>query len=210
MKAVRLFLAACLTLGWAGSVAAYDELPRGLAKLTPAEVAERIHVDDEMLEPHIAVSTHKAWERGRRIDGAYASDVHLRALVNRESGAVRWQVWHELVFPGASPEVTGVNYRTNGRLEQAGLIAAEHWYDDCPGTDYVQVACNRYARFVFEVPGHVVEEIAASYRPANRAPWRLRFKDENGGSITGGLAPAEAAGLLDSVEKVRRQRIAGS
>ncbi|WP_067732846.1 hypothetical protein [Novosphingobium naphthalenivorans] len=200
---LRMALASCLALGWAGSAAAYDELPRGLAKLTPADVAERIHVDDEALEPHIVVSTQKAWERGRSIDGAHASDVHMRALVDRQSGAVRWQVWHELIYPSRRPEMVGVNYQAEGRLKQAGILVAEHWSDDCPGVDDVPAPCNKYARFVFEIPGSVVEEIAGAYRPESRDPWRLRFKDENGGSITGGLAPAEAAGLLQAVERIR-------
>ncbi|MCT2401477.1 hypothetical protein [Novosphingobium mangrovi (ex Huang et al. 2023)] len=203
MIALRAILAAGLALGGAGSAAAYDELPRGLARLTPAEVVQRIRVEDEALEPHIVVSTEKAWDRGRGIEGAHARDVHLRALVDRKSGAVRWQVWHELVVPDRRPDMVGVSYHAGGRLEQADILVAEHWLDDCPGTDEPVVSCNRYARFVFEVPDHVVEEIAGAYRPESRDPWRLRFKDENGGSITGGLAPAEAAGLIEVVDRVR-------
>lgn len=203
MRTLLAALATCFTLGWAGVAAAYDELPRGLAKLTPAEVVDRIHIDDEMLEPHIVISTEKAWKRGRGIEGAHATDVHLRALVDRQSGAVRWQVWHELVYPGHRPEMVGVNYRAGGRLEQAELLFAEHWQDDCPGTDDPAASCNKYARFVFEIPDDVVAEIAAAYRPESRAPWRLRFKDVNGGSITGGLAPAEAAGLVKAVDRMR-------
>ncbi|WP_091148690.1 hypothetical protein [Novosphingobium sp. CF614] len=205
----RGLVAACLALGWTGSAAAYDELPRGLAKLTPAEVVDRIRVDDEVLEPHIVVSTQKAWDRGRRIEGAHASDVHLRALVDRESGAVRWQVWHELVYDSAAREMVGVNYRVDGRLQRAGLVVAEQWQDDCPGVDAAEISCNRYARFVFEIPDRAMQEIAAAYRPDSRAPWRLRFKDVNGGSITSGLAPAEAAGLLKAVAQVRGERLAG-
>ncbi|MCJ2176971.1 hypothetical protein [Novosphingobium album (ex Hu et al. 2023)] len=203
MTRLRAILASCLALGWASSAAAYDELPRGLAQLTPVEFAERIQIDDEALEPHIVVSTHKAWDRGRSIEGAHASDVHMRALVDRQSGAVRWQVWHELVHPSRRPEMIGVNYRTEGRLEQADILVAEHWSGDCPGVDNVPVSCNKYARLIFEIPGSVVEEIAETYRPESRVPWRIRFKDENGGSITGGLAPAEAAGLIMAVKQLR-------
>lgn len=120
MIAARGLMAACLAHGWAGSAAAYDELPRSLAKLSPEDVVGRIRIDDEMLEQHVVVSTQKAWHHGRRIEGAH----------------------------------------------------------------------------VFEIPGEVVEVIAASYRLDSRVPWRPRFKNKNGGSITGGLAPAEVVGLL--------------
>lgn len=199
----RMLLAGSIAIAWAGTASAYDKLPRSLAKLTPADVVERIHVDDEALEPHIVVSTQKAWDRGRGIEGAHASDVHLRALVDRESGSVRWQVWHELVHPSRHPEMVAVNYQTENGLQQAGILVAEQWEADCPGTDGVPVSCNKYARYVFEVPETVVQEIAGAYSPDSRAPWRLRFKDGNGGSITGGLAPAEAAGLIAAVDRVR-------
>jgi hypothetical protein len=207
--ALRGLLAAALAFGGAGSAAAYDRLPRGLAGLTPVEVVERIHVDDGSQEPHIVVSTENAWDRGRGIDGAHADDVHLRALVDRKDGSVRWQVWHDLIRYGTMPDIVGVDYRAAGRLQQTGLVMAEHRFDDCPGVDALMRSCNRHSRFVFEVPQQVVEEIAATYRPGNRAPWPLHFTDENGGAIGGGLAPAEAAGLLQAVDEIRRERIAG-
>lgn len=44
------------------------------------------------------------------------------------------------------------------------------WHDDCPSVDAMKTACMRYTRSV--IPGHVVEEIAAAYRPESRDPWR--------------------------------------
>lgn len=205
MTALRSVLASAIMLGWAGAAAAYDQLPRSLARMTPTEVAERIHIDDDALEPYIVVSTEPAWDRGRRIEGAHATDVHMRALIDRHSGAVRWQVWHDLIYRGEQSDVVGVSYRAGGRLEQTGLVRTEQWYDDCPGTDAAPVSCSKHTRFVFEIPGTVVEEIAGAYRPESRAPWRLSFRDEHGSAITGGLAPAEAAGLLQAVERVRAQ-----
>lgn len=205
MNAMRGFLAACFAFGWAGSAAAYDELPRGLAKLSPADVVDRIRIDDEMLEPHVVVSTKKAWDRGRRIEDGHASDVHLRALVDRDSGVVRWQVWHELSYNGGAREITDVTFIAGGRSEQADFVLTEQW-DDCPSVDALKVHCDKYERFVFEIPGRVVQEIAASYQPGNRRPWPVRFNDKNGRSITGGLAPVEVVGLMTAVEQVRRER----
>lgn len=204
MNVMRGLLAACLAFGWVGSAAAYDELPQGLAKLSPANVVDRIRIEDEMLDPYIVVSTKKAWDRGRRIDGGHASDVHLRALVDRDSGAVRWQVWHELSYTGGAREITDVTYLAGGHPRQTDFVLAEQW-NDCPSVDALKVHCDRYERFVFEIPGRIVKEIAASYKPGDRSPWRMRFNDKSGRSITGGLAPAEVAGLVQAVEQVRRE-----
>lgn len=208
MIALRPFMPALLAFGCASPAAAYDKLPRGLAQLTPADVARRVQIDDDQFEPHIVVSTKAAWDRGRRIEGAHATDVHLRALIDRESGTPRWQVWHDLVYEGPRREIASANYRVGGRLEQADPALSEHRYDDCPSVDALRIACKRSTRIVFEIPAHVVEEIAASYRPDSREPWRIRFRDDNGRSITGGLAPAEAAGLVRAVEQVRREAVA--
>lgn len=211
MTAPRRALPLCLalaTFGWATAAAAYAELPRELAGLTPAQFAERVRVRDEPSEPHILVSTRKAWQRGRSLEGAHAKDVHLRALVDKQTGAVRWQVWHDLVHDGRARTLVGVSYLVDGKPAEASLIGSEHWESDCPPVDAMQRACNSHARLVFELPGQVVAEIAALYSPDRRDPWRLHFRDEAGGTITGGLAPAEAAGLLEVVERVRRDRLA--
>lgn len=188
----------------AGSAFAYDRLPAALAQLTPDEVREQVKVHDDPATPHVVVSTREAWDRGRSIGGAHARDVHLRALVDRQSGAVRWQVWHELVHPGPTPRVVGVNYEAGGQTAQADLLFAEQWKEGCPSVDAIHRACNRHTRLVFELPEQVVSEIAESYTPESRRPWQLKFRAENGKSISGGLAPAEAAGLLDAVETVRQ------
>ena len=81
MNVVRSLLIALLAFGCVNPAAAYDKLPRGLAKPTPAEVGERIRIDDDQLEPRMVASTEAAWKRGRQIEGAHASNVHLRALI---------------------------------------------------------------------------------------------------------------------------------
>ncbi|AIT81130.1 hypothetical protein [Novosphingobium pentaromativorans] len=188
----------------AGSALAYDRLPTGLAQLTPDEVREQVEIHDDPASPHVLVSTHEAWDRSRTIGGAHARDVHLKALVDRQSGAVRWQVWHELVHPGPAPRVVGVKFEAGGQPAQADLLIAEAWNEDCPPVDAIHRACNRHTRLVFELPEYVVSEIAEGYTPESRKPWQLKFKAEDGKSIRGGLAPAEAAGLLDAVETLRR------
>jgi hypothetical protein len=204
-RRLALMLAPVLALVLAGApAAAYETLPHSLARLTPDEMVQRIRVHDEPLEPHILVTTRKAWPKGRALQGAHANDVHLRALVDRGTGAVRWQVWHDLVSTAAVPAFEGVHYRAGGVVKETHLVVAEHWEDDCPGVDAIQRACNRYSRYVFELPGSVVAEIAARYEQGSRTPWRLRFRDGLGNLVTSGLAPAEAAGLLTVVEQVRR------
>lgn len=182
---------------------AYERLPSGLAKLSPTDFASKVRIVDDPLEPAIVLSTQDGYTRGRAIKGAQANDVHLRALVDRETGRISWQVWHQLSYMGKRRNLESVHYLTGGTLEQSDVMAVENWLDQCPPTDGIG-SCNQVMKVGFELPESTVREIAGAYRAGQQTPWRLRFKDSNGRDVTGGLAPAEAAGLLHALETWRR------
>jgi hypothetical protein len=187
----------------AAPAAAYDRLPTGLAQLSPADFANKVRVIDDPLEPTIVLSTDDGYKRGRSIKGAQADDVHLRVVVDRTTRRVSWQIWHELSYMGNQRELASVHYLTDGALKRSKVTALENWLDQCPPTDGVG-SCNQFTRVAFELPDRTIREIASAYRPGERTPWRLRFKDKNGRDITGGLAPAEAAGLVHALEAWQR------
>jgi len=181
---------------------AYEKLPRPLAALSPADFARQVDIADDPQESAVVLSTREGYTRSRSIAGARANDVHLRALVDRGTGRVSWQVWHELVYVGGPREVRAVHYFADGTQRRAVPVAVEHRLDECPPTDAVGF-CNQFTRVAFELPEDTVREIAKSYREGERAPWRLRFEDANGRDMTGGLAPAEAAGLVQALDAWR-------
>ena len=200
----RAAIALALSLAaLASPAAAYDRLPRALAAMSPSDFAARVRATEDT-STHI-FSTSEAYRRGRSIAGAYADDVHLRALVDRRTGRVTWQVWHDLAYVGARKTVWAVSYASAGETRRSQPIHLDHWPDRCPPTDGVGM-CNEAMRVAFELPEQTVREIAAAYRPGARTPWMLHFQDENGRDVTGGLAPAEAAGLLQAVD-ARRARL---
>jgi hypothetical protein len=187
----------------AAPAAAYERLPTGLARLSSADFASKVRVIDDPLEPVVILSTQDGYKRGRSITGAQADDVHLRVLVDRKTRRVSWQVWHELSYMGNQRDLGSVHYVTGGMLEQSKVMALENWLDQCPPTDGVG-SCNQLVRVAFELPDRAIREIADAYRPGERRPWRLRFKDANGRDVTGGLAPAEVAGLVYALETWQR------
>lgn len=197
--------AAALLMAAAQPAAAYDRLPAGLARLSPADFASQVRVIDNPRDPRIILSTFDGYTRSRSLRGARADDVHLRALVDRKTGRVSWQVWHELVYVSGPRDFTAVQYLTDGRRHQSNALLVEHGLEGCPPTDGIG-SCNQSMRVAFELPERTVREIAAGYRPGARDPWRVRFKDASGRDVTGGLAPAEAAGLITALEAWRRGR----
>jgi hypothetical protein len=204
IRTIKLaLLAIAIPMTTAAPAAAYDRLPSGLARLSPADFASKVKVVDDPLEPTITLSTDDAYKRGRSIKGAHAEDVHLRVVVDRATRRVSWQVWHELSYMGNQRDLASVHYLTGGALERSEIMAQDNWLDQCPPTDGVG-SCNQFTLVAFELPAATVREIADAYRPGERTPWVLRFKDKNGRDITGGLAPAEAAGLVHALEAWQR------
>jgi hypothetical protein len=198
-------IAGAVALGTPQLVSAYDQLPRLLANQSPEDFARKTLIKDYPPEEAVVVSTQDAYTRGRPLKGAYAEDVHLRALVERESGRVTWQVWHDLVTTSGHKNITAVHFRSGGNLQTAEPFTVDKWLDQCPPTDGIG-SCNHFTRVGFELPETSVREIAAAYHAGSRVPWRLQFKDVSGNDVTGGLAPAEAAGLLAALESWQRSR----
>lgn len=193
--------AAVLALPSAGQ--AYERLPRPLAALSPADFASRMRVVDDPSSQSIVLSTREGYDRARRVGGAHVEDVHLRALVDRATGRVTWQVWHELVTASQNRGIAAIRYTANGRIQTARPITVDHWRDECPPTDGIG-ACSHFTRVGFELPESALRELAAAYEAGSRRPWRVRFEDPSGRAVTSGIAPAEAAGLVQALDEWRR------
>ncbi|MBO9519153.1 MAG: hypothetical protein J7493_13895 [Porphyrobacter sp.] len=203
------FLAIVGPLTLATPATARERLPSSLAQLSPNDFASRVRIIDDPLEPVIILSSQDGYKRSRSIGGARADDVYLQALINRETGQVSWQVWHELSMT-SERKLDSVEYRgDSGTLQKSGFLAMEDWLDQCPPTDGIG-SCNHVVRIAFELPDRTLREIADAYRPGERTGWLLRFKEINGQDITSGLAPAEAAGLILALEKWKRAGAAGA
>lgn len=180
--------------------AAYEALPAGLAKLSPADFSADARVEDN--RSTITVSTQAGYTRTRSLKGALADDVHLRAVIDRGTGKVSWQVWHDLAYVGGRKEVETVRYLTGGGAREVRPFSIEYRPDRCPPTD-APGHCGETVTVGFELTEAEVREIAADYAPGSRAPWRLTFKVAGGHDVAGGLAPAEAAGILTAVDSLR-------
>jgi hypothetical protein len=201
---IRLvFLAIGVLLVLQAPAIAHERLPGSLAQLSPADFASRIRIVDDPFAPAIVLSTRDGYKRGRSIGGARAEDVYLQVLVDRQTGRLSWQVWHELSM-AAERELGSVEYVSEGgRPVQSGFLAMDNWIDQCPPTDGIG-SCNHFVRVAFELPDQTVREVADAYRPGERTPWPLRFREARGRDITSGLAPAEAAGLILALERWRQ------
>ncbi len=178
-----------------------DKLPTGLAKLSPGQIADRVQVVDDPLEEHVVFSTKGVFRNSGVKDDVAVHDGFLEARKTRAGGEVVWRVRHDLTYSGARRDVKLVHVNTPDGLLKIAPSVVRRWSEDCGD---VAVACSQHLSVEFDLPETAVRHIAAAWRPGDRTPWRVRFKDARGQDVTVGLAPVEVAGLVDAVDRARR------
>lgn len=195
-------LSAAAVLAAAPAYAAVgDKLPTGLAKLSPDQIADRVQVVDDPLEEHVVFSTKGVFRNSGVKDDVAVHDGFLEARKTRAGGEVVWRVRHDLTYSGARRDVKLVHVNTPDGLLKIAPGVVRRWTEDCGD---VAVACSQHLSVEFDLPETAVRHIAAAWRPGDRTPWRVRFKDARGQDVTVGLAPVEVAGLVDAVDRARR------
>lgn len=201
MLRTSLLTAAAVLAAAPAYAAVGDKLPTGLAKLSPDQIADRVQVVDDPLEEHVVFSTRGVFRNSGVKDDVAVHDGFLEARKTREGGEVVWRVRHDLTYSGARRDVKLVHVNTPDGLLKIAPGVVRRWSEDCGD---VAVACSQHLSVEFDLPETAVRHIAAAWRPGDRTPWRVRFKDARGQDVTVGLAPVEVAGLVDAVDRARR------
>jgi hypothetical protein len=201
MLRMTLMTAAAVMAAAPAYAAVGDKLPAGLAKLSPDQIADRVQVVDDPLEEHVVFSTKGVFRNSGVKDDVAVHDGFLEARKTRAGGEVVWRVRHDLTYSGARRDVKLVHVNTPDGLLKIAPGAVRRWSEDCGD---VAVVCSQHLSVEFDLPETAVRHIAAAWRPGDRTPWRVRFKDARGQDVTVGLAPVEVAGLVDAVDRARR------
>ena len=201
-RAILLALAASLACT-APQAAAYEQLPYGLARLSPVDFAGAVNISKQP-DSITVLSTQDGYTRSRAAQGARAEDVHFRAVIDGRSGKVSWQVWHRLVHAWRYMDIRAVRYELGGATRTIAPKLVEHGTDRCPPTDGVG-SCNTAVDVMFELPEEAIREMASNHRGNARNAWPLQFITADGTEIGSGLAPAEAAGLIHAYESWQRR-----
>lgn len=204
----RAFVISGLALG-ALSVsvpAAAIELPRSVARLSADDFASRIAVDDDPLEASV-IMTSKGTRRAQ-VDakGATVEQSYVEARIDRGSNVTSWSISYRLAYVGPVRDIRAVHYLVDGALRQTRPTRIEHYLDGCPATD-APGQCHQVTSISFQLPESDLRRIAATFVPASREAWLIRFKASNDKSVTVGFPPAEISGLLASYDNVLQRHV---
>lgn len=130
------------------------------------------------------------------------SDNHLRAVIDRDSGAVRYEVHQSIFYWGPRRSFTAAHVPAASGARRADLTLAEHGERFCPNEDNWG-PCASTKRVAFAIDESDLRAIAARYRADGGQAWPYRIEERGGQHWTDGISPAEAAGLLLATESLR-------
>lgn len=171
-------------------------LPAKQIALSADHFHARAEIIDDPLDVETVISTEGGFRSGRGLFKSPASDNHLRALVDKRSGATRFEVRQTLIYPGSIRGYDAVTHQTGDWPVQAPLT---------------KIRDNAAHCFLFEAPEACREEVAfgvseSELRRAAATPgaWSFKFKSAQGHEHRAAITHAEIAGLLRAVDTYRR------
>lgn len=183
--------------------AAAGGMPQRLRAMTPDDFRAAVAVEQDAGGRHMVLSTRPGFVPQPLSPIRHLlSDNHLRAVIDRDSGAVRYEVHQSIFYWGPRRSFTAAHISTATGAQRAELAIAEHGDRFCPNEDnWGQCASTK--RVAFAIGESDLRAIAAGYRPGGGAAWSYRIEESGGRHWTEGISPAEAAGLLLATESLR-------
>lgn len=200
MKTTRNTLMALVLVGGvaaAGAAAAQThKLPAKQAALTAHHFHAKTQVIDDPLDVETVISSERGFHSGKGLFKSPYNDNHLRAFVDKRSGATRFEVRQTLMYPGSIRGYGEVSYQTG------------QWPVSVPVT---KIKDNASHCFLFEAPEVCREEVSFGIsenelRRAAATPgaWGFKFTSDRGYEHRTAITHAEIEGLLKAVDGYRR------
>ena len=195
--AIKTFAVLALVAGLAAPAAAKT--------LTAAEAQGRTAVLDDALEFETTVSTQGVYRSGKGVLKNPWNDNHLKAVIDKRTGAVRYEIHQAIQYHGLFRDFRRVNFvGANGALESAELIRRGDNRDACFGPD--TLGCFGREDVAFVVDEATLRRIAADSAAGDA--WAFKFKADKGEDLRDSIPRAEIAGLLNAVDAHRRSTVA--
>lgn len=198
-KTRNTLMALALVTGVAAAGAAAAEphkLPAKQTALTAEHFHAKTQIIDDPLDVETVISSERGFHTGRGLFKSPYNDNHLRAIVDKRSGATRFEVRQTLMYPGSIRGYGAVSYQTG------------QWPVAVPVT---KIRDNAAYCFLFEAPEVCREEVSfgiseSELRRAATTPgaWSFKFTSDKGYEHRTAITHAEIEGLLKAVDGYRR------
>lgn len=166
----------------------------------PAAI-ERIAVQDDPLEPTIVLTTEAVDKSTRGVLRTRHNDHYLRAIVDRQSGAVRYELRQTLQYVGNFRDFQHAHYQSGQGVAVTPLTRIDENEAHCNAVD-PQAACTEVVTFT------VPETALRGAATAGGEPWAFKFKPRLGDEHRAAMSRTEIQALLSAVDTFKAQRFA--
>jgi hypothetical protein len=182
----------------AGGLAAALVGAAAQAKPVPdlATALQRVQVADDPLEPAVVISTERVAPSTRGVLSTRYNDNHLRAVVDRRSGEVRYELKQTLQYMGGFRDFQQANYQAPQGVGIADLTRHDANRTHCEAMD-TQESCFEVVSFA--VPEATLRQLAAGAEDG----WAFKFKPRVGAEHRTAMSRTEIQALLQAVETYR-------
>ncbi|PZQ57282.1 MAG: hypothetical protein DI570_20090 [Phenylobacterium zucineum] len=161
-----------------------------------ATALQRVQVADDPLEPAVVITTERVAPSTRGVLSTRYNDNHLRAVVDRRSGEVRYELKQTLQYMGGFRDFQQANYQAPAGVAVAALDRLDSNRVHCEALD-TQEACFEVVSFT--VPEGTLREMAANAADG----WQFKFKPRFGAEHRTQMSRTEIQALLQAVETYR-------
>lgn len=172
-----------------------------LVAMTPAQFAQKVSVQDDQMEVVATLSTEPGFKYNVGLLSLASADIFLRAFVNKTSGTTNFQIYYSVTYPAASwPNINRANLMGPDGLRSMEVTKVGSDVSCYRGT------CRYLEAVVIDIDIRTARWLAQQVLPGTDNPMRVRFKSQSGEDFDSAIMPAEAAGLVDRVDRYRADR----
>lgn len=206
MRSSRLVNLACALPLFLSSIQAHaasvEKRFKEYMALTPDHFQKTASIKDDDLEVTATITTEPGYQIKNGLLHLVNDDYFFRAFVDKKTGEAKYQLYEYMTYVGEWANFETVNYEAFGGLTSAPLDVLSREVGSCNQF----VGCFKREVVAFTVDEQLLRALAAMYDPTGKgtAGWRFRLKAKSGAQRDEGMAPAEAAGILNAVAAYRK------
>ncbi|SFK04911.1 hypothetical protein [Caulobacter sp. UNC279MFTsu5.1] len=194
-------ITAVLAATTAPAIAQTPNVPPKLAAMAAEQFQARAQIIDDHLETETVISTEGGFRHTRGLFKTPWNDNHLRAVIDKRTGAARFEVRQTLKYPGSFRGYGEVNYQTSTWPVSAPLIKVRDNAQNCALFEAGEVC---FEEVTFAVDEAHLREIAQRRVSGTPAPWAFKFKAGDAYEHRAAIVQAEIVGLLRAVDDYKR------
>lgn len=173
-----------------------------LLAMAPADFERTAVLKDDALDTLAQISTEPGFQEKRGLLKMIWHDNFVRAFIDKKTGATTFQVYQYISYSGSWRFYTTANYETPMGPDSKPVTVIARNVNSCSA----YVGCSFTEHVGFEVSEEMLRAIGARYALQPGSIWRFKFASKSGGDWQDGMATAEVAGILASVDRYRAAR----